>query len=99
MQAKEADMGCWHGYGHGCGPGYYRLAPRDHCGPIDEYELSGWYEDVHWPLRRRYGERAGERGAREASLEMQLEELREQMRRIEAALEGIRRSESGSTAE
>jgi hypothetical protein len=99
MEAKEAEMGCWHGYGHGCGPGYYRLAPRGHCGPVDEYELYGWYEDVNWPLRRRYGERASEPRSRETALEMQLEELREEMRRIEAVLAGIQRPSSGSTAE
>jgi hypothetical protein len=99
MEAKEADMGCWHGHGHGYGPGYYRPAPRGCYGPVDEYELYGWYEDVNWPLRRRYGERASERGSRAASLEMQLEELREEMRRIEAALAELPRPSSGSTAE
>jgi hypothetical protein len=47
MEAKEADMGCWHGHGHGYGPGYYRPAPRGCYGPVDEYELYGWYEDVN----------------------------------------------------
>jgi len=99
MEEKEADMGCWHGHGHGYGPGYYRPAPRGCRGPVDEYELYGWYEDVNWPLRRRYGERASEGGSREASLEMQLEELREEMRRIEAVLAGLPRPSSGGTAE
>jgi hypothetical protein len=89
-------MGCWHGYGHGCGPVYHGPAPRGYCGPVDDYE---WYEDVHWPLRRRYRERAGERESREVSLEMRLEELREEMRRIESALADLPRSTSGGAAE
>jgi hypothetical protein len=40
-------MGCWHGHGHGCGPGCYRPAARGCCGPVDEYDLYGWYEDVN----------------------------------------------------
>ena len=89
-------MGCWHGHGHGCGPVYYGPAPRSWCGPFDEYD---WYEDVNWPLRRRFGERAGERESREASLEMRLEALREEMRRMEAALADLARPSSERAAE
>lgn len=89
-------MGCWHGYGHGCGPVYYGPAPRGYYGPADEGD---WYEDVNWPLRRRSRGRAGERESREVSLEMRLEELREEMRRIEAALADLPRATSGGAAE
>jgi len=87
-------MGCWHAYGHGCGPGWHWPAPRS-CGPYDEYD---WYEDVSWPLRRRHRGRADASGARRASLEMRLDDLREEMRRIEAALADLRRApgEGGS---
>ncbi len=80
-------MGCWHGHGHGCGPGYYWPVPRGSYPP----EESEWFGDVNWPLRRRYRERASERTLRVDDLEMRLDELREEMRRIEAALVDLRR--------
>jgi hypothetical protein len=85
IEAKEADMGCWHGhgYGHGCGPGYDWPSPRGWYGPADERD---WYADMDRRSRRRFLERADEGGSREAALEARLDDLRDELRRVEAAL-------------
>lgn len=96
MQAKEGDVSCWHGHGHGCGPVYHGSAPRGWRGPVDEYDV---YEDVDWPRRRRFRERAGERDSPEASLEMRLQVLHEEIQRMEAALADLARPSRAGTAE
>jgi hypothetical protein len=89
-------MGCWHGYGHGCGPGpYYWPAHRGYYGPAYEDD---WYEDVNWPMRRRGRARSGDPELRAAALEERLEELRDELQRVEAALEGLARPASGAAS-
>jgi hypothetical protein len=86
MEAKEADMGCWHGHGSWCG---WPL-PRGWYGePADE---PGWFEEQGWPVRpRRYRRERPVGRETAASLETRLDELRDELGRVEAALGELRR--------
>lgn len=90
-------MSCWHGW-HGCGPWPAWAGPRVAYGPPDlEAE---WWEDVDWPMRRRRRwERGPDRESATVSLEARLEELHAELRRVETALEELRRAGRESTAE
>jgi hypothetical protein len=85
MEAKEADMGCWHGY-HGCGPW--------HGGPYSP----GWYDADTWdeadvrPVRRGRPGRPVDRGPGTEELAARLEELLGEVRRVESELADLRAS-------
>jgi hypothetical protein len=89
-EAKEADMGCW----HGCGPWYGWPPPRGWYGPPPEE--AEWYEEEDWPMRRRRHrrERSSEGETSTASLEARLDELHAELRRVELALDELRRPPS-----
>lgn len=84
-------MGCW----HGCGPWHGWPPPRGWYGPpLEGFE---WYEDEEdWPIRRRRHrrERAAEGETSALSLEARLDELHAELRRVEAALDELRRPAS-----
>lgn len=90
-------MSCWHSW-HGCGPWPVWPGPRVGYGPPDVE--ADWYEDVSWPVRRRRRwERAADRDMATASLEATLEELRAELRRVETALDDLRRPGGEASAE
>jgi uncharacterized small protein (DUF1192 family) len=86
-EAKEVDVGCWHGW-HGCGPWY--------GGPYGRswYDPGEWFGEEDWPIRRR--SRRYRRIDREAAiedLEARLAELRDEVGRVEAELVSMRGSD------
>lgn len=94
MEAKEVEMGCWHGqghYGHGCGPWHDGPYVPSRYGPVDWFGPADWDEEFERPIRRRRrssryleGAPAGE------ELEARLDELRAEIKRVEANLAELR---------